>query len=95
MTNVTHKLKIKINTWKGICASRWSFIKNQCSYVKICQYFRGVQYFKLRGQAAQEMYFGLFNSNDEDLMLLRKAGRCHYSFNDLTPEKFEFSSTFL
>jgi hypothetical protein len=55
--------------------------------VKLCQYFGGVQYFKLRGEAAQEMYFGLFNSKDEDLMLLRKAGKCHYGFNDVTPQK--------
>jgi len=40
------------------------------------QHFRGLQYFKLRGQAAQEKYFGLFNPNDEDLTLLKKAGRC-------------------
>jgi hypothetical protein len=58
-----------------------------CPCVNLCQPFRGLQYFQLRSQAAQEMYFGLFYSILEDLTLLRKVGKCHYSFKDVTPQK--------
>ena len=40
MLETCRELKIKINTWKGICASRWSFTKDSASswfyYKEIC-----------------------------------------------------------
>jgi hypothetical protein len=43
----------------------------------------------------QEMYFGLFDSNDEDLTFLRKVGRCHYNFKAVTPQKIRIFTTLL